>query len=342
MAVDTLPTHTDTPVSRSASGIRIGTSASLLTILLLAFLPFIVYQSATSVMIQLFILVVLASMWNLLAGFGGLVSIGQQAYIGVGAYTVVALDNQGLSPFLAILFAIVTASLLSIPTSFLAFRLRGDYFAVGTWVIAEVYRLVVIRFDSVGGGDGKSLSGLAGIDPTMRAAVVYWTALGLAVVTVLACFLLLRGRIGLALTAIRDDEVAARAGGVDATRVKRIVYLISAAGCGAAGAVLAIDAVRVQPDAIFSVQWSAYMIVIVIIGGIGHLEGPVLGAIVFFALQQLLADLGTWYLMVLGILAVFFAIVVPRGLWGLIADRTSFRLFPTSYRLENDHDRRAR
>lgn len=334
MAIDTMPRHEDIMVSRSGSGIRIGTAVMLLTIIGLAFLPYIAFQSTTSVLIRLFVLIALASMWNLLAGFGGLVSIGQQAYIGVGAYTVVALDSQGVSPFLAIIFAVVTASLLSIPTSLLAFRLRGDYFAVGTWVIAEVYRLVVIQVDSVGGGDGKSLTGLYGIDPTMRAAAVYWIALGLAVVTVLACFALLRGRIGLSLKAIRDDEVAARAGGVDVTRVKRIVYLVSAAGCGAAGAVLAVDAVRVQPDAIFSVQWSAYMIVIVIIGGIGHLEGPILGALVFFALQQFLADLGTWYLMILGILAVLFAIVIPQGLWGIIADRTSFRLFPTSYMLK--------
>ena len=81
------------------------------------------------------------------------------------------------------------------------------------------------------------------------------------------------------------------------------------------------------------------MIVIVIIGGIGYLEGPILGAVVFFALQQFLADLGTWYLMVLGLLAVFFAIVIPRGLWGLIAHRTRFRIFPTSYHLEYDEGR---
>ena len=170
MAIDTIPRHEEIMVSRSGSGIRIGTAVMLLTIIGLAFLPYIAFQSTTSVLIRLFVLIALASMWNLLAGFGGLVSIGQQAYIGVGAYTVVALDSQGVSPFLAIIFAVVTASLLSIPTSLLAFRLRGDYFAVGTWVIAEVYRPVVIQVDSVGGGDGKSLTSLSGIDPTMRAA----------------------------------------------------------------------------------------------------------------------------------------------------------------------------
>jgi branched-chain amino acid transport system permease protein len=318
-------------VRRSERSPRLGYGAGGVVLLVLAALPFLVYQSTTSSLVTLFVLVVLASMWNLLAGFGGLVSIGQQAFVGVGAYSVVALDAHGVNPFLAIAASVLVAVVLAYPTSFLAFRVRGDYFAVCTWVIAEVYRLVVIRFDSLGGGNGKSLTGLSGSDPTMRAATVYWLALGVAVLTVIGCFLLLRGRVGLSLTAIRDNEVAARAGGVDATKVKRIVYLVSAAGCGAAGGVLAVDSVRVQPDAIFSVQWSAYMIVIVIIGGIGHLEGPIVGAVVFFALQHFFADLGTWYLMILGLLAVFFAVVVPKGLWGLLVSRTHYRLFPTSY-----------
>ncbi|MFC4950182.1 branched-chain amino acid ABC transporter permease [Pseudonocardia sp. GCM10023141] len=320
-------------VRRSERGSKFGPWIGGVVVVALASLPFVVYQSTTSSFVMLFVLMVLAGMWNLLAGFGGLVSIGQQAYIGIGAYTVVALDAQGVNPFLAVLFSAVTAVLLAYPTSLLAFRLRGDYFAVGTWVIAEVYRLVLIRFDSLGGASGKTLTGLGGIDPAMRGAIVYWLALSVAVVTVIGCFVLLRGRIGLSLTAIRDDEVAARAGGVDATKVKRIVYLVSAAGCAVAGGVLAVDSVRVQPDAIFSVQWAAYMIVIVVIGGIGHLEGPIVGAIVFFALQYFLADLGTWYLMILGLLAMFFAIVVRKGIWGLLVGATGYRMFPTVHTL---------
>lgn len=327
----TMPVATrDYTARRAASGSRVGLMVAACSVAVLAALPFVVFQSITSPLVSLFVLVSLASMWNLLAGFGGLVSIGQQAYIGVGAYTVVALDAQGLDPFVAILFSAGTAALLAIPTSLVAFRMRGDYFAVGTWVIAEVYRLIVIRFDSVGGGSGKTLTGLTGTDPATRIAIVYWAALAVAVATVLVSFVLLRGRLGLSLTAIRDDETAARAGGVDATRVKRLVYLVSAAGCGAAGGVLAVDSVRVQPDAIFAVQWSAYMIIVVIIGGIGSLEGPIIGAVVFFALQQTFSDLGTYYLMILGVLAIVFAVLIPRGIWGLISSRTKFRLFPTS------------
>jgi branched-chain amino acid transport system permease protein len=174
---------------------------------------------------------------------------------------------------------------------------------------------------------------MAGIDSTVRAALTYWAALAVTLLTIAGCYWLLRGRTGLALTAVRDDEVAARSVGVDVTRAKRIVYLASAAGCGAAGGLLVIDALSVQPNAIFSVQWSAYMIFIVVIGGIGYLEGPILGAVVFFGLQQLLADAGTWYLIVLGAIAMLAAIWLPRGLWGQIVHSTGVRLFPVGYHL---------
>mgnify|MGYP001555506212 CR=1 FL=1 len=321
----------DYTIRRSRRSSKLSGAAMIAVVAVLAATPYLVFQSVTSSMVMLFVLIVMASMWNLLAGFGGLVSIGQQAYVGVGAYTVVVFADMGMNPLVAVVGGGVTSALLALPTSWLAFRLRGDYFAVGTWVIAEVYRLVIIKFDAVGGADGKSLVGFEGMDPVTRSAFVYWFALGIAMVTVVGCFLLLRGRLGLALTAIRDDETAARSAGIDATRVKRVVYLISAVGCGLAGGILAIDALRVQPDAIFSVSWSAYMIFIVVIGGIGYLEGPIVGALVFFAMQQFLAGMGSWYLMLLGALAIIAAAWFPKGIWGAFSQRTGFRLFPVGY-----------
>ena len=318
-------------VRRASRSSKYSATGLLIALAVFAALPYLVYDSITSSMVMFFVLVILATMWNLLAGFGGLVSIGQQAYIGIGAYTVIAMSDLGANPFLAVLIGGLTSAVLAIPTSWLAFRLRGDYFAVGTWVIAEVYRLIIIKFDALGGADGKSLTGLSGMDPVLRGALVYWFALAIAALTILGSFWLLRGRVGLALTAIRDDETAARAAGVDATRVKRIVYLVSATGCGLAGGVLVVDALRVQPDAIFSVQWSAYMILIVLIGGIGYLEGPLVGAILFFLLQQTLAGFGAWYLMLLGVLAIVAAGWFPQGLWGIIGRGHGFRLFPVGY-----------
>lgn len=331
------PALLDVSVVRSGKAAKATAALLVAAVLVLAALPYVAYTGTTSSMVTFFVLLVMASMWNLLAGFGGMVSVGQQAYVGVGAYTVLAFANLGVQPFLAIPLAALSCAVFAIPTSWLAFRLRGDYFAVGTWVIAEAYRLIIIRIDSLGGASGKSLPGLNRMDPVLRGAMTYWAALALAAVTILGCYLLMRGRTGLALTAVRDDETAARANGVDVTWSKRLVYLISAAGCGAAGGILIIDSLSVQPAAIFSVQWSAYMIFIVIVGGIGYLEGPIVGAIVFFLLQQLLAGYGSWYLIVLGVVGVAGAIWLPRGLWGTITRTTGIQLFPVGYivRTEN-------
>ncbi|TYB50321.1 branched-chain amino acid ABC transporter permease [Nonomuraea sp. PA05] len=315
-------------VSRAGRASKASAGGLVAVAALLAALPFLVFSTVTDTLINLFVLIALASMWNLLAGFGGLVSVGQQAYLGIGAYSVIALAGLGVQPYLAVPLAAVTCAVFALPTSWLAFRLRGDYFAVGTWVIAEVYRLLVVRVDSLGGASGKGLTGLSGIDQTLRGALTYWVALGLALATIGCCYLLLRGRLGLSLMAVRDEETAAASAGIDVRRAKLLVYLVSAAGCGAAGGVITVSSLSVNPDSVFSVQWSAYMIFIVVIGGIGTIEGPLIGAVIFFGLQQLLADFGSWYLVLLGLVGIAAALWLPRGLWGLAR---GLSLFPIGY-----------
>jgi branched-chain amino acid transport system permease protein len=144
---------------------------------------------------------------------------------------------------------------------------------------------------------------------------------------------MLRSRLGDSLQAIRDDEVAAASLGVRVTRGKRIVFLLTAVGCGAAGALLAAQTLRVQPNSIFGVQWTAYMIFMVLIGGLGTFEGPIIGALVFFIVQEQFADQGSWYLIGLGLTAIFMTLVMPRGLWGTLVDRFGVRLVPVGYRL---------
>jgi branched-chain amino acid transport system permease protein len=230
-----------------------------------------------------------------------------------------------------VVVAAAACAVIALPTSLLAFRLRGDYFAVGTWVIAEVYHLLVERDGALGGGSGRSLTTLSNIAAGVREALTYWVALGVTVLTVAGCYVLLRSRLGLALTAIRDDETAAGSVGVPVGVAKRIVYLVAAAGAGAAGGLLIVSSLNVQPDAIFSVQWSAYMIFIVVIGGMGYMEGPILGTIVFFGLQQAFSSYGVWYLVLIGVIAMASVVWLPRGLWGAVATRTDVRLFPVGY-----------
>jgi branched-chain amino acid transport system permease protein len=341
-AVDAVTTGLGATDVRRGNRATVGTTIGLgVLVVLLAYAPFAVYTSITDDLITLFILVTVSSMWNLLAGYAGLVSIGQQAYIGLGAYAVLQFSDWGVQPYVGVVLAALACAVIALPTSVLAFRLRGDYFAVGTWVIAEVYHLSVEQDNSLGGGSGRSLTTLSGIDPSARDALTYWVALGVTVVAVAGCYLLLRSRLGLALTAIRDDETAARSVGVNVTWAKRIVYLASAAGCGAAGGLLLVSSLNVQPDAIFSVQWSAYMIFIVVVGGMGHLEGPIVGGILFFALQQLLSDYGVWYLVLLGAVAMASAIWLPRGLWGTVTSRSGVKLFPVGYTVTPPDGRHA-
>ncbi len=312
--------------------------------------PFFVSRGMVQDLFFILTMLVLAQSWNLLAGYAGLVSVGQQAFVGFGAYAMFAcVILLGLDPLVGILAAGFAAALLAIPTGFFAFRLQGAYFAIGTWVIAEVVRLSLAQWKALGGGTGTSLpSGttremvgvaavgeLFGMRPAQAVDVVcYWLALMLAVATIGVVYRMLRSRQGLALAAVRDNQEAARSVGVDARRVKTAVYVAAAFITGLAGALIYVQKARISPDAAFSVvDWTAYVIFIVVIGGIGTIEGPIVGVIVFFLLQNLLADYGSWYLLMLGLIGIAVMLFAPRGLWGLFADRTGIQLFPVRRRL---------
>jgi branched-chain amino acid transport system permease protein len=144
----------------------------------------------------------------------------------------------------------------------------------------------------------------------------------------------LRSRRGLALAAIRDSELAAESVGVDGFRAKLWVYAVVAGATGMIGALIYLQTARISPDAAFSVlDWTAYVIFIVVIGGIGTIEGPIIGVIVFYLLQTYLADFGSWYLILLGALAIVIMLFAPKGIWGYIAARYNLVLFPLQRRL---------
>jgi branched-chain amino acid transport system permease protein len=303
----------------------------VVAVAVLAYLPYLVYSGTTSLLVQFFAVVTMASMWNLLAGYAGLVSVGQQAFIGLGSYFVLIAVQHGLSPFEGLPVAVLACGVIALPIWWLVSRLRTGYFAITTWVIASVCELIIIRYPSLGGGTGTLLGGFPNVSQTLLGAYIYWIALGVTVITLGGVYLLLRSRTGLVLTALRDDETGARSVGGKVSRTQRLVFMVAGAGCGAAGAILILSQPFVQPAAAFSVQWSAKMIFVTIIGGIGTIEGPILGTIVFFALQQTLSQDGTWYFIILGLVAMVVAIWAPRGLWGIISDRLGIRLFPTGY-----------
>jgi branched-chain amino acid transport system permease protein len=318
----------------SRSSLLGGLVLALIVVVLAAVVPFNASLGTLTDLVGLFVLIILGTTWNLLAGYGGLVSIGQQGFVGAGGYAVVYLaDRAGIGVLPAILLAGVVCAVLAVPTSFAVFRLVGGYFAIGTWVVAEVFHLVTTQIHALGGGSGLSLTAFRGTARPDRIGEVYWTALALAVLVVAATYLLMRSRVGLGLTAIRDDRVAAAGLGVAVRRSQRIVYVAASTGAGLAGALIATNALRVTPDSIYSVNYTAFMIFIVVIGGLGSIEGPLVGAVVFYVLQQELQDHGVWYLIVLGAVAVAAVLLLPRGLWGLISRNGRFQVFPVGHRV---------
>jgi branched-chain amino acid transport system permease protein len=284
----------------------------------------------------------LASLWNLLAGYTGLVSVGQQAFVGIGAYVLISLALlAGWNPLYAVPVAGIAAALIAVPMGKLVFRLQGAYFAIGTWVVAEAIRLFVAQISVLGGGSGVSLPTemmkMVGETKFWREATIYWLALALGLGAVALVYGLLRSRLGLALTAIRDNELASESLGVRIERIKFAVYVLVAGMTAMVGALIELQKVRMSPDAGFSVNdWTAFVIFIVVIGGIGTIEGPIIGTLLYFLLREFLADLGSFYLMILGALAIVMMLLAPKGIWGFIKDRFGITLFPTAYHVNLD------
>lgn len=322
-----------TPASRVTAILALALFAALLAA------PWWGATSTLRLLGEFMVYLALASLWNLLAGYTGLVSVGQQAFVGLGGYVLVALAMfTGLHPLIAVPIAGLVAVLLALPVGKLVFRLQGAYFAIGTWVVAEVFRLVAAQVTIMGGGSGISLPAtvLKAMAETKfwREAMIYWLALALGAGALALVYGLLRSRIGLALTAIRDSEIASASLGIKIDRVKYAVYVAVAGMTAMVGSLISLQKIRVSPDAAFSVNdWTAFVIFIVVIGGIGTIEGPIVGTIIYFLLREFLADLGSIYLMILGVLAIIIMLVAPKGIWGFIARRWNVSLFPTGYRV---------
>jgi len=334
-------------VEHATRSSRLGMAAFALALVLLAAAPAWGGRDDLRLLAEIYAYVALASLWNLLAGYAGLVSVGQQAYVGLGGYVLFASTIlAGLHPLLAVPIAGAVAAIVALPVAALMFRLRGHYFAIGTWVVAEVFRLSASQISALGGGSGISLPAaiVTAMAPSrqLREFLMYWVALALMVAVLAAIVLLLLSRYGLALTAIRDNELAARSSGVDVTRTKLVVYILTALGTAMIGALIFLQKLRISPDTAFSVNdWTAFVIFITVIGGIGRVEGPIIGTIVFFALRQTLADLGSLYLLMLGAVAIAVMLLAPKGIWGFLAGRFGWQLLPLERRLRFAADART-
>ncbi len=281
----------------------------------------------------LFIYVCLAAMWNALAGYGGMISAGQQAFFGLGGYLAIRLSEWGVQPYLALVIAALLAGVAALPISAIVLRLRAGEFAIGMWVVAEVLRLLVNLDPIIQGDTGRSLIALSAFDAAQRRDFTYWMALGSMCVMLAVIFFMLRSRLGSSIQAIRDNEEAAASVGVRVSSTKRIIFMTAAVGCALAGGLWLATFTTFQPRSFFSIQWSAYMIFMVLVGGIGRFEGPILGAIIFFFIELWFGSAGVWYLIVLGLTALVFSLFLPKGIWGYVEDRFHVLLLPVGYRV---------
>jgi branched-chain amino acid transport system permease protein len=346
-------------VRTGGPGLKLAASGAAALVFLMAALPFFVDRGLIQTLFSAMTMLALAQFWNLLAGYAGLVSVGQQGFVGLGGYFLFAAATfAGIDPLLAVPLAGLFAALVALPSAWLIFRLQGAYFAIGTWVVAEVFRLIAAQIGPLGGGTGTSLSktvadtavltqaiaGATGMRaPAARDIAAYWMALAVVVLATAFVYGLLRSRRGLGLTAIRDDQSAASSLGVDPFRLKLMVYIFCAFGAGAVGALVYLQKARISPDAAFSVlDWTAYILFIVIIGGVTTVEGPFVGVLVFFILQQELSDFGAAYLILLGAVAIVTMVFFPQGLWGSFAQRFDVHVFPVRKRLIPSEPRSVR
>jgi branched-chain amino acid transport system permease protein len=319
-----------TPLSVAAMG------TTALLVVLLAFGPLFLSANLINQLTTLFIYVMLAVMWNALAGYGGLVSIGQQAFFGLGAYAAIRVASVGVNPYLALVLGAALVGIVALPISTFMLRLRAGEFAIGMWVVAELAHLLVTLDPIVNGETGTSLLQLTSYPAPLRRALTYWAALAAVVVLLGTIFVLLRSRIGAAIQAIRDDEEAAASVGVKVRQTKRIIFVLAALAAAMAGALWVAATITFQPGAYFSVQWTAYMIFMVLVGGIGTWEGAIIGALIFFLMESWFGATGVWYLVGLGAAAPVFSLFLPKGIWGMIEQRFGLSILPVGYRVVAD------
>jgi branched-chain amino acid transport system permease protein len=317
-------------VQRQTASAVVALIIGLGVLVAIASMPLWASQGLIRDVVELCCYIAVAQMWNLLAGYGGLVSVGQQAFVGVGAYMMFVMAQLwGFNPFVAVVLAMIAPAILAVPTYGLLHRLDGPYFAIGTWVVAEVMRLTTSVFGYVNAGAGMSLRVMTGYSADERALGISLISALMLLLTVGGSYALLRSRYGLALIAIRDNPVAAASQGVNVGRVRFLLWVAAAMGTGLAGATYFLAQLRITPPSAYDPNWANIAIFIVMVGGLGSLEGVLIGALIYFSADRWFGEYGTTYMVVLGLLTLIMALFARGGIWGLICKVVDAPWFPT-------------
>ena len=294
----------------------VATGLLLLGLCVMVFAPRLLGEYATQIGFRVLIYLTLAEAWNLLAGYGGLVSLGSSSFVGIGAYILMGMLNAGGFGITTALTASgLGAAALAVIVSPAVFRLRGLYFTVGTLALAEALRLFMINVSYFGGATGIFLNSNP---PPIEVLYVY--AVGLAGIATLIMELYTGSRFSILLRSVRDDEDAASQVGVRAFRVKLLAFFVASLLMGAAGGLQALKLGAIEPYGMFGLQWSIDTLSIVIIGGLGVRFGPIVGTVFVIALAEVLADYPELHLAMTGVILILVIRFAPRGLCGLGQD----------------------
>ena len=287
----------------------------VLAVILLAFIPSFVGRYTLFIAYFAVLNVALAQSWNLVGGYTGLISLGHAAFFGLGAYAAAtSVITYKLPLFASFLIGGLTAAIFALLISFPIFRFRGIYFAIGTLVLAEALRLWMINWEYTGGAQGMQFP--IGIGPGL--AGFFHIMLALAAGSTALLMYISRSKLGIGLRAIRDNENSAQNLGVDIFRTKLTAFLISAFIAGLVGAVHATRLGAIEPYSIFGAAWTIGVVNIVIIGGMGTIFGPIVGAIFVTILAELLADFPGVHLLIEGAILILVIRFMPYGVWGYV------------------------
>ena len=278
-----------------------------------------------SILILFLLYMSLSQMWNLLSGYTGLVSLGQQAFIGLGGYSVALLAQvyklpMALGVVTAVIVTVVFAIVISVPV----LKMKGVYFTIGTWIVAEALSIFFVNWMFVNAGKGHNITAAY----HMNMVYFYYFCFVVGVGSVVLVCLILRSKLGLALMAMRDNESAAEVRGVNLYRTKLISFVIAACWTAITGCAIALNVTRVVPSATFSIEWTVSMVFIVIIGGIGTIEGPIIGAAIYIFLRQYLINYPGYSNIILGAIAIILIIAAPKGIMGYLRDKLGWELIP--------------
>lgn len=298
-----------------------------LVLLVILALPFFANNYIVRVASNIAMFGVLAVAFNFITGFCGYAAFGNVVFFGLGAYATGYVLTNGGHLALAIPSAVVVSVLVAVVVGWPVLRLRGHYFAIATIGVSEAFREIVTNASPItGGGMGMSLPVVG--SPEHMHTVIYYTYAGMLIAALASTAFLVRSRLGYGWNAIRGDEEGAEAVGVDTTRLKILAWSISAAWTGLAGGIYAIWVGYIDPPGAFSLGIALNVAAMTLLGGLGTILGPAVGALVLGAVSELIwGEFLRLHLAVLGVVMIVTVIFIPRGLMHLIGEarRRAFR-----------------